>query len=468
MLRLLNEYLSIRLLILFLTETLLLLSSLAAVLFLRFGGTTAQFTFTSRYGLLRAIIVTLICQVCLYFNDLYDLRMARRREEVIVRLLQAFAMACFLLAGLFYVYPDLYVFRTHSVFVATMLVYVAVVVVWRVIFRRISRMQAFRLRTLIVGSGETARNCVREIIERDELGLQVVGFVDNTRAVKLGTSLVNPKLIGTLDDLSDIVSAYRVDKIIVALEDRRSRLPYEALLDLKFRGVAIEDVNSVYEKMTGKIYVGNLYPSWLIFSDGFKKSRLLMFSKRVFDVALSALGLALALPFGVLIAALIKLESRGPVFFVQARVGQNGRLINVIKFRSMRYNAEEHTGPVWAQDEDERVTRVGRVLRLCRFDEIPQFINVLRGDMSLVGPRPERPYFVEQLKQVIPYYAQRHSVKPGITGWAQIRYKYGASVNDALEKLQYDLFYIKNMALFFDLAIILLSIKIVISGKGAK
>lgn len=466
MFRILNEYMSIRMLLLFAMETVLLLASLAMILAVKAGKAAMQATFTTVGGLSRALMITLICQICLYFNDLYDLRVARQREEVLVRLLQAFAMACFIMAGLYYVAPDLDVFQ--GTFLNTMLVYLAVVVTWRVLFRRLSRVEAFRVRTLVVGSGEVARNCVREILERDELGLQVIGFVDNTKTIKIGTRLVNPRLIGTLEDLADIVDANKVDKIIVALEDRRHKMPYETLLDLKFRGVIIEDVNTVYEKMTGKIYVGNLYPSWLIFSDGFKKSPMLMFNKRVFDIIISLIGLVLTIPIGLIIAVLIKLDSRGPVLFSQERVGQNGKFFNIMKFRSMRYNAEEHTGPVWARDVDDRVTRVGRFLRLFRLDELPQFLNVLRGDMSFVGPRPERAYFVEQLKGAIPYYAQRHSVKPGITGWAQVRYKYGASVNDALEKLQYDLFYIKNMSLAFDLAILLLSIKIVISGKGAK
>ncbi|MBI1745531.1 MAG: TIGR03013 family PEP-CTERM/XrtA system glycosyltransferase [Acidobacteria bacterium] len=466
MFRIFNEYLSIRLAILFVAETFLLIFTLALTAFLRAGKAGALSAFGTVGGLARAIVMTLICQVCFYFNDLYDLRVARQREEVMVRLLQAFAMACFLMAALFYIDPRLDVFQ--GAFIATMMLYLVVVVAWRILFRKFSKSKVFRVRTLIVGSGEVARNCVREIIERDELGLQIIGFVDNTKSIKIGTSLVNPKLIGTIDELVEIVEENQVDKIIVAMEDRRHAMPYEALLDLKFRGIIIEDVNSVYEKMTGKIYVGNLSPSWLIFSDGFKKSRILMFGKRVFDIGLSLLGVMVCFPLALLIAALIKLDSKGPIVFVQERVGQNGDIFNIMKFRSMRYNAEEDTGPVWAQDVDERVTRVGRFLRLFRLDELPQFINVLRGDMSFVGPRPERSYFVEQLKEAIPYYAQRHSVKPGITGWAQVRYKYGASVNDSLEKLQYDLFYIKNMSLLFDLAILLLSIKIVISGKGAK
>jgi sugar transferase (PEP-CTERM system associated) len=467
MLRILNQYISVRVIFLVVTETLLLLGSLFAVIYAMPDKEAALSTLRTGNGLLKALFVAAVFQFCLYFNDLYDLRLVRQREEIVARLLQAFGMACILLAVSYYIYPSLAIGRHQGIFILGVFIFIIVIVVWRYLFGKISKIKRLKARALIIGSGKLALNCAKELLERDELGLEIVGFIDNNPS-KLGTSLINPKLIGTIDDLTHIVNKYKVDKIIVALEDRRSRLPFEELLDLKFKGVLIDEAISVYEKITGKIYVGNLYPSWLIFSDGFKKSDLLMFGKRMFDIFFSVCGLIICLPIALTIALLIKLDSRGPVLFKQERMGANGKIFNILKFRSMRYNAEEDTGPIWAKDEDDRITRIGGFLRFFRLDEIPQFINILRGDMSLVGPRPERPYFVDQLKEQIKYYDQRHSVKPGITGWAQVKYKYGSSVNDALEKLQYDLFYIKNMSLLFDLAIILLSIKIVLSGKGAK
>jgi len=239
------------------------------------------------------------------------------------------------------------------------------------------------------------------------------------------------------------------------------------LLDLKIRGVSIEEATSFYERITGKIALENLRPSWLIFSPGFRKSRVSLFLHTSVGIILSLLGLLICLPLMIVIAVLIRLDSEGPVFFRQARVGKDNKIFQLLKFRSMFVNAEEKTGPVWATKNDARVTRVGRIIRRLRLDELPQFLNVLRGEMSFVGPRPERPEFVDELSQGIPYYNQRHTVRPGITGWAQVKYQYGASVGDAVEKLQYELFYIKNMSIMLDFYIIFQTARIVLLGKGA-
>ena len=245
-------------------------------------------------------------------------------------------------------------------------------------------------------------------------------------------------------------------------------LPMEKLLDMKLDGVTFDYLASVYEEYTGKIAVENLRPSWLIFSQGFKKSRVLSAAKRLIDITAAAVGLVIAGPIMVLVAALIRLTSPGAVLYHQQRVGQHGRIFTLHKFRSMWADAEKATGPVWASKEgDTRVTSVGRFLRRSRLDELPQLWNVLKGDMSLVGPRPERPEFVAELTRQIPFYRQRHIVRPGLTGWAQVRYTYGASVEDALQKLQYDLFYIKNLSLALDVFIILDTVKTVLLRKGA-
>jgi sugar transferase (PEP-CTERM system associated) len=279
--------------------------------------------------------------------------------------------------------------------------------------------------------------------------------------------MFNPKIIGDYSHLFPIVKKEQVTKVIVALPDRRGKFPTSALLKCKLEGVEIEDGVSFYEQMNGKILVNHLKPGWLIFSDGFKRQGK-VFTKRLTDILLSGMGLLLASPVVLFTALLIKLESPGPIFFRQKRVGQDGRIFTLLKFRSMRVGAEKETGPIWAQVSDSRTTRIGSWIRKGRIDEIPQMINVLRGEMSFVGPRPERPYFVARLRKQIPYYTLRYTVKPGITGWAQVRYSYGASVKDALEKLQYDLYYIKNMSFLFDVTIVVETIKTVLIGKGAR
>ena len=274
-------------------------------------------------------------------------------------------------------------------------------------------------------------------------------------------------IIGGYDQISSICKKDKVNRIIVALDERRGRLPIEQLLRCRLKGIRVDDGMAFTEDLAGKLSVESLHPSSIIFSDGFKKSLTFKKGKRYVDVILSFMGLLLSSPLWILISLAIKLDSRGPVLYRQERVGEDGVAFNLLKFRSMRINAEEN-GPVWAGCKDERVTRVGSVIRKLRLDEIPQMINVLWGEMSFVGPRPERLFFVEQLKKGIPYYSQRHVIKPGITGWAQIRYPYGASKEDALEKLKYDLYYIKHMSFFFDIMIILETAKVVLLGRGAR
>jgi sugar transferase (PEP-CTERM system associated) len=279
--------------------------------------------------------------------------------------------------------------------------------------------------------------------------------------------VINPGVIGTMEDIPSIVRARAVDRVVVSLSDARGKLPMDKLLELRLDGVNFDHLASVYEEYTGKIAVENLRPSWLVFSAGFRKTRLLTAAKRASDVVLASIGLLLALPLMLIIAAAVKLTSPGTVFYRQTRVGHYGRLFTVYKFRSMRQDAEATTGPVWAaKDGDPRTTSIGRLLRRARLDELPQLWNVFVGDMSVVGPRPERPEFVSQLTEQIPFYGQRHIVRPGLTGWAQVRYTYGATTEDALQKLQYDLFYIKNLSLALDLFIIVSTIKTVVLGRG--
>jgi sugar transferase (PEP-CTERM system associated) len=233
-------------------------------------------------------------------------------------------------------------------------------------------------------------------------------------------------------------------------------------------GVRVEDATTTYERLTGKILIDDLKPSWLIFSDGFRASRLTRFVKRMLDLSCSIILAISTAPLMLLTAVAVKLDSAGPALYSQERVGENGRIFKIYKFRSMRSDAEKAGTPLWARDKDDRITRVGRFIRTTRLDELPQLWNVMRGDMSFVGPRPERPFFVEQLAREIPFYLQRHAVKPGLTGWAQVKYQYGSSIEDAMEKLRYDLYYIKHLSVFFDLTIVLDTVKVILFGKGAK
>ncbi len=309
----------------------------------------------------------------------------------------------------------------------------------------------------------------RELFERrQELGVEIVGFVDPDPA-RVGTPVINPGVVGTVEDIPALIRSMQVDRVVVSLSDARGRLPMDRLLDIRLQSnVSFDHLASLYEEYTGKIAVENLRPSWLIFSDGFRKTRSLMAAKRVFDIGLSVFGLAIGLPVMALVAAAVRLTSRGPVLYHQERVGLNGHVFWVHKFRTMRVDAEAATGPVWSTKNDDRVTAMGGILRRTRLDELPQLWNVLKGEMSFVGPRPERPSFVEELKTKIPFYGQRHVVKPGLTGWAQVRYTYGASIEDAVEKLQYDLYYIKNLSMSLDLVIVLETIKTVLLRRGGQ
>ena len=273
-------------------------------------------------------------------------------------------------------------------------------------------------------------------------------------------------LLGKIQDLDVLVEETRPDIVVVAQIDRRGCFPTKALLECRLRGIRVEDWPTFYEKATGKILVTAVRPSWLIFSDGFVKTTRTEIVKRLFDITVSVIGLALAAPIMAVVALAIKIESSGPMLYRQSRLGQNGCVFILNKFRSMRQDAEKHTGPVWTTAKDTRITRVGAVLRRTRLDELPQLVNVLVGHMSFIGPRPERPEFVTELQKTIPFYMERLAVKPGITGWAQVRYQYGSSVEDAVEKLQYDLYYIKNLSLFLDLLIVLNTVQVVLFARG--
>jgi sugar transferase (PEP-CTERM system associated) len=422
----------------------------------------------NRQGWMKLLLVTLFIQLSFYLFDLYDLPATRRYRRVLFNLAKSLGSATVLLSILFYAVPMLELGR--GVFLVDLALSFIAIAAWRLVVAWSAGhpQLGVRERVLILGSGDQAVEIARATLERRNAGIHIVGFADN-RPDLVGKSLINPSVIGLTSELPQLVERYGIDRIVVAVEDRRGKMPTEELLNLSLSGrVAVEDCARYYERLTGKIATEMLRPSWLIFSRGSRSSDVSYHVRRVINAGLAAIGLVISFPFMVLVAIAIKLDSRGPIFYKQERVGKNDRLFKMIKFRSMRTDAEQASGPVWAETSDPRVTRVGRVIRKLRLDELPQFINILRGDMNFVGPRPERPVFVEQLSEVIPYYQQRHLVKPGLTGWAQIKFPYGSSVEDAIEKLRYDLYYIKNQSILLDAAIIFETVKTVLFGRGGR
>jgi sugar transferase (PEP-CTERM system associated) len=448
-----------------LTETAILVLAFVGAVAIRFAGTHQLFI---EYELLlpKGLLNAFLIQICFYYSDLYEEYTARRRVELYLRFVQAFLIGTLLLSLTYYVVPVMTVGR--GILAIYLPLALGTLLVWRNAYFWIAGRGALSDSVLILGTGESAQRIAVEMLRRSPLGFRVVGFLGQHRA-EVGRRLVNPSVIGTTSDLIPLVERDRVNLIVVALEDRRGKMPVADLLRCRLAGVRVEEVTNFYERLTGKILVKNLRPSWLVFSQGFNKPRLLRNSKRSAELMAALFILALASPLLALIALLIKLGSPGPVFYRQERVGEKGRVFPLFKFRTMRTDAEAATGPVWATHGlDPRITGVGRYLRKFRLDELPQFINVLRGEMSFVGPRPERPHFVDTLRKIIPYYDERHSVKPGITGWAQIKFGYGSTIEDAEEKLQFDLYYIKHMSLVFDLGILLDTLKVIVMGKGAR
>ena len=447
-------------------ESCLLTASVAASSYVRLGPDEWN-TFVAADGLFKILLVVGVCQLCLYYADLYELRGLTSFRELLIRLLQAVGAASLILAGIYYWSPDWIIGR--GVFLISALFIIALVVSWRAAFAWLTNRVAPRERLLLVGTSAGAVELARELFaRRQELGVDIVGFIDPDPA-RLGAPVLNPGVVGAIDDIPLLVSRLHVDRVVVSLADARGKLPMDKLLDIRLdSGVTFDHLASVYEEYTGKIALENLRPSWLIFSEGFRKTRILLASKRMIDLTVSAIGALVAMPIMLLVALAVRCTSRGPVFYHQRRVGMHGAVFTVHKFRTMRVDAEQHTGPMWSTANDARVTPVGGLLRRTRLDELPQLWNVFIGEMSFVGPRPERPEFVSELTAKIPFYGQRHVLKPGLTGWAQVRYTYGASVEDAIEKLQYDLYYIKNLSIALDVVIMLETIKTVILRKGAR
>ncbi len=410
-------------------------------------------------------LTTGVCELCFYYNNLYDLTAVHSKGELLVRVMRAAGTAAVVLAGASAAVPAINI--GHGVFLGSVGLLLIVVPLWRFAFDGLTRDPHLEERLLIVGSGPVAQVIARTIQSQHDFAYRIVGYLTESEETESEAEGLNLPVLGSAIDVARLTGLHQINRVVVAISDRRGHLPIQELLRAKLSGVRIEDVATTYERISGKILTDGLTPSWFIFSDGFRASRSTRMLKRLIDIVMAAVGLVIAAPLMLLTAAAIWFDSPGPIFYRQERVGENDRLFTLTKFRSMRSDAEQGT-PIWAANKDSRVTRVGRFIRLTRLDELPQLLNVLRGDMSFVGPRPERPYFVQQLTAKIPFYAERHAVKPGVTGWAQVRYRYGSSIEDAMEKLRYDLYYIKHLSIAFDLTIVIDTVKVILCAKGAQ
>ena len=453
-----------RTVLLILAEAAVVFGALMGAVYLRFGNEGAAYELMERQGYLKAGLATGFCLAAFYLFDLYDFVVMHDRRELVLRLVQALGLAWMALAFMFYAFPQLMIGR--GVALLALPLALTLMVGWRVSIHWFLGHPDFGERILIVGSGNLAVDVAREVLERPDAGYRIVGFV-GTDADLLGKSLINPRVIAVTSELVQVVKRENIDRIVVAMGERRGQLPTEELLRLSLAGVvSIEEGSSFSERLTGRVSLNMLRPSWLIFSGRGRQARISGITRNLVHRLVALIGAVLSLPIVVVTAILIKLDSKGPVFYRQERVGVHGQPFILLKFRSMRVDAEE-AGPVWASKDDDRATRLGRIIRKIRVDEIPQFWNILRGEMSFVGPRPERPHFVAQLAREIPYYEQRHLIPPGLTGWAQIKYAYGASIEDARQKLQYDLYYVKNQSLILDAIVLFETIKIILFGRGA-
>ncbi len=457
MIRLFNVYYPVRTLVLLIGEALIIWTSflLGAVYELR---EDSYLVLNYEGGYYKIFGVTVLVLLCSHWLDLYDTARLNTKGELYFRLLMVPGVLAFILAGIAYVRPN-YLLGSGTSAVGLIILTVALIG-WRIGFTWLVQLPILVERVYVLGTGERAQRLVQGLRQNPEIGVEIASWTGKMEgAVTRGSVAAH---------LMEVVHKQKVHRVIVAMPDRRGTIPMQELLDLRMQGVKIEDATSWLEKISGKIEVENLYPSWLVYGEGFRRSTTFIAVRRVLSVAISLVGLILALPLFPLIMLAIRLDSKGPVFYAQTRVGKGGREFKVVKFRTMRQDAEAASGPKWAGDNDPRVTRVGKFLRASRLDEIPQLWCVLKGDMAFVGPRPERPEFIDRLSKEIPYYGVRHMVRPGLTGWAQVKYRYGSTVEDAREKLLYDLFYIKNASIGLDMLIMFLTIKTVLLRRGAQ
>jgi sugar transferase (PEP-CTERM system associated) len=441
-------------------DALLSILAVHAAVFTRFGTLKSLYPDTSNIE--RLLVFAVFTVFSSYMLEIYDLGKQQKKRELFVRILIALTVAFLTLTPVYYSVHFLMLGR--GLLILSLGFFGVFQFLLHAGYARLMNSSGLARRVLVLGTGPLAKK-IGDLITTSNHQHILNGYVNLT-----GESAQVPleSIIGNGNGLVETVREKQAHKLVVSLSERRGFFPVQDVLNCKFSGIEVIDAPSFYEEMTGKLLIENITPSWFIFSNGFRMTASKRFQKRTFDVVFSFLGLLLTLPFLPLVALMIKVDSRGPIFFRQVRVGELEKEFVLYKFRTMRQDAENGTGAVWAQKNDPRVTRLGKLLRKTRIDELPQLYNVLNGEMSFIGPRPERPEFVGELKKCIPYYSERHFVKPGVTGWAQIRYPYGASVEDALEKLRHDLYYIKNISFFLDVLIFIETIKVMLFGRGAR
>ncbi len=458
MIRLFNVYYPVRTLVLLVVEALIVGFSFVLGTLWNLGWLEFNNELFIEGGYLRIFTLTGIVLLLSHGFDLYDTSQLSAKLDQAFRLLFVLGLVALGLEGVNHFVPGFLPGRWSSLLGIGILTFA--LFCWRAAYSWVVRQPFFRERVYVLGTGDRAERLVRGLRQRSELGIEVVGWTGNLPGE------LTRKSVG--EHLVNLARENGVHRVIVAMPNRRGTLPVDELLALRLAGVKVEEATSWLEKISGRIEVEQLYPSWLIFADGFRFSGFFRLMRRFLNFSVALIGLVFSFPLLPFIVLAVKLDSSGPVLYRQKRVGRGGEIFYCYKFRTMRQDAEADTGATWATDDDPRITRTGRFLRASRLDEVPQLWCVLKGDMHFVGPRPERPEFVEWLSHEIPYYGVRHVVRPGITGWAQVQYKYGNTLEDAREKLQYDLFYIKNASFGLDLLIWFQTIKIVLLGRGAK
>jgi sugar transferase (PEP-CTERM system associated) len=410
---------------------------------------------------LHVIFITLTFQLSLYYFDLYDLSLIPSIFDATTRITMALGVSCIILSLVYYIYPA--IILPKRVFWSFFIVVCFAVMVSRVLYAYILNHRVFYERILILGAGDIAGKITDEIINKKDSGYRISAVVTEDESVVQRNTI---PIYHDVKQLLQICKKNKIEKIITAFDDRRTKMPTKELMNCKLHDIKIVTGMTFFQQLTGRILVENINPSWIIFADGFSQGKFIKLTKRFLDIAFALLGLVLSLPIILLISLLVKVDSPGPIFYSQERVGQKGETFRLFKFRSM-YTDAEADGPVWATQNDSRTTRIGRLIRKFHIDEIPQMWNILKGDMSFVGPRPERPVFVSKLEKKIPYYSLRHNIKPGLTGWAQVSFSYGSSEEDAIRKLEYDFYYLKNCTIPMDLWILFQTSKIVLLRKGA-
>lgn len=433
-----------------------------------YGGSAVRFrTFTQLEASLywepgKTIIFILVLLFSSHLLEIYDSNKNTGKKEILVRIFIAIIVSFILMSVIYYLIPTVIIGRGWLIL--SLFFFGSLQFLWHIGYQCCVNMPGLAKKVLVLGTGPLAGK-IGGLITSTNHNHLLGGYINcSSEAVQVPVH----SIVGNGGGLVDTVRKEKAKKIVISLSERRGVLPIKDLLACKLSGVEVVDAPSFYEELTGKLLIEDIKPSWFVLSDGFRKTGFRSISKRIFDILFAIICLAITVLYVPIIALLIKLDSRGSVFFRQVRTGEGGKDFLIYKFRTMRQDAESETGAVWAQKNDTRITRMGRFLRKSRLDELPQLFNVLKGDMSFIGPRPERPEMITALEVIIPYYSERHSVKPGITGWAQVKYSYGGSVEDAIEKLKYDLFYIKHMSLFLDLLILLETVKVVLFGRGGR